>query len=133
MEEHIAQLTKLDEGWEMNFDTVEDQGLCALPAMAADVSVARLWMPGTAQTRSDTAGDGNRPQGVTSSEDADAAWDAARAEGEAYRRRFEAHVQMVFSRVQHHWHKLVDGKRVPLRYCREKEKKKKLFCRAGFP
>ena len=57
------------------------------------------------------------PQGVTSNDAKGSEWDAARVEGESYRRRFEAHVQMVFSRVQHHWHTLLDGQRVLLRYC----------------
>ena len=40
------------------------------------------------------------------------------AEGKLYKAHFEAHVQEVFSRTQHHWHALQDGERVPQKYCR---------------
>ena len=42
----------------------------------------------------------------------------AKEEGRRYKQAFEAHVQFVFSRVQHHWHALDEqGKRLPLKYC----------------
>ena len=44
--------------------------------------------------------------------------EAVQTEGNKYRDQFQNQVQFVFSRVQHHWHALEKGKRVPLKYCR---------------
>ena len=91
---HMAQLTELEEGWQTNYDGIEHQGLCALPPLAADASVAKLWIPTAATSNLDTAGDGNRPQGVSSAVPDDM-WNTAREEGNTYRRLFEIHVQVV--------------------------------------
>ena len=53
-----------------------------------------------------------------------------------FKRRYEAHVQFIFSRVQHHWHpKNEKGERIPLPYCRNKHAKGKnaLCCKQNFP
>ena len=43
-------------------------------------------------------------------------------------------VQFVFSRVQHHWHKLhKDGHRVPMQYCAVKGRRSNTCCKRGFP
>ena len=55
-------------------------------------------------------------------------------EAEEFKQRFNADVQFIFSRVQHHWYTLDDkGNRVPLKYCRLKGKKKQCICKFGFP
>ena len=47
---------------------------------------------------------------------------------------YEEDVQLIFSHVQHHWHKLdKDGKRQPMQYCQSKRRGKKRCCKAGFP
>ena len=58
---------------------------------------------------------------------------AALADAKTFKAAFEEDVQFVFSRVQHHWHQLRDGKRIPLNYCALKAKGKKHLCRADFP
>ncbi len=51
-----------------------------------------------------------------------------------FRAAFEADVQFVVSRVQHHWHLLdKDGKRAPMRYCAMKGRRKATCCKRGFP
>ena len=45
---------------------------------------------------------------------------AVDAEAVTFKRAYEAHVQHVFSHVQHHWHREEDGARVPHPYCRKK-------------
>ena len=57
------------------------------------------------------------------------------AEGQQYRERLQHHVQFVFSRVQHRWHALQNGKRVPLKYCLgagSKRACRKKGCRESF-
>ena len=55
-------------------------------------------------------------------------------EAERFEHQFRSDVQFIFSRVQHHWHKLDDkGIRVPLIYCCLKGKRKQFLCKAGFP
>ena len=55
-------------------------------------------------------------------------------EAENFAQQFRTDVQFIFSRVQHHWHKLDDkGNRVPLKYCCLKGKRKQFLCKAGFP
>ena len=54
----------------------------------------------------------------------------------AFKKRFHAHVQFVFSRVQHHWHALNDkGVRMPLPYCRVRHGKGKSseWCKQNYP
>ena len=54
-------------------------------------------------------------------------------EAAEFRRRFEADVQFIFSRVQHHWHPFnAKGKREPMKYCRQVKKNMKR-CKRDFP
>ena len=59
------------------------------------------------------------------------------AEAALFKKRYEKDVQFIFSHVQHHWHGLdKDNNRVPLKYCRLKQKVRKTAvckCKAGFP
>ena len=56
------------------------------------------------------------------------------AEAAEFKHRFQTDVQFIFSRVQHHWHKLDDkGNRVPLKYCQIRGKKNAMCCKSGFP
>ena len=49
-------------------------------------------------------------------------------------KEYEGDVQFIFSRVQHHWHKLdKEGKRLPMQYCMSKRRGKKHQCKSGFP
>ena len=44
-------------------------------------------------------------------------------EAAEFKRRFEADVQFIFSRVQHHWHlRNAKGEREPMKYCRQVKK-----------
>jgi hypothetical protein len=55
------------------------------------------------------------------------------SEAREFKKQFEADVQFIFSRVQHHWHpKNKDGKRQAPRYCKTKGKSC-LQCKRGFP
>ena len=59
-------------------------------------------------------------------------------EAEDFRHKHDKDVQFVFSRYQHHWHKLdARGTRKPMKYCLVKsrgvQKKGKDKCKAGFP
>ena len=45
--------------------------------------------------------------------------ESVRRDAKKYKEKFEEHAQFVFSHVQHHWHALQDGVRVPLPYCRK--------------
>ena len=58
------------------------------------------------------------------------------ADAEEFKRRYQAHVQFVFSRVQHHWHaKNEKGERIPLPYCRNRNAKgqKQRCCKQNYP
>jgi hypothetical protein len=46
---------------------------------------------------------------------------AVAVEAAKFKGAHEAHVQHVFSYVQHHWHREEDGHRVPHPYCRKKD------------
>ena len=60
-------------------------------------------------------------------------WNKAE-DGRRFTREYEADCQFIFSRVQHHWHKLgKDGRRQPMRYCQSKRRGKSECCKAGFP
>ena len=49
-------------------------------------------------------------------------------------KEYEGDVQFIFSRVQHHWHKLdKEGKRLPMQYCMSKRRGKTHQCKSGFP
>ena len=51
-----------------------------------------------------------------------------------FREAYDADVQFIFSRVQHHWHLLnKDGQRVPMQYCAQKGRRKQSCCKRGFP
>ena len=56
-------------------------------------------------------------------------------EAAKFQREYEADVQFIFSRVQHHWHKLNDeGERVPMKYCKPKGRSSHSnCCLRGFP
>ena len=58
---------------------------------------------------------------------------ASKTAATLYNQEYKKDVQYVFSRVQHHWHALQDGKRVPLRYCRCKIGKNSCGCKQGYP
>ena len=56
--------------------------------------------------------------------------------GEVWKTNYEAEVQAVQSRVQHHWHlKDEKGNEIPMPYCRLKKNSKKAGCQCkmGFP
>ena len=55
-------------------------------------------------------------------------------DGSEWVERYMRHVQFVCSRVQHHWHTLKNGKRVPTTYCKPKGKTRDgCACKRGFP
>jgi len=55
-------------------------------------------------------------------------------DGAQFTERYETDCQFIFSRVQHHWHKIgKDGSRHPMRYCQTKRRGKCNSCKAGFP
>ena len=59
---------------------------------------------------------------------------ARQADGRRFVAEYEEDCQFIFSRVQHHWHKLdKDGKRQPMRYCQQKKRGKRGCCKRGFP
>ena len=57
-----------------------------------------------------------------------------REDGRRFSAQYEEDCQFIFSRVQHHWHKLdKDGKRQPMRYCQQTGRGKRGCCKRGFP
>eukprot|EP00973_Karenia_brevis_P018931 2595355-Karenia_brevis.AAC.1 len=56
------------------------------------------------------------------------------ADAQRFREAYNADVQFVFSRVQHHCHKIgKDGERQPMQYCEVKRRRKQKCCKRGFP
>ena len=114
-EEHERQEDVLEEAWKSNYEGPEHQGLCVMPSMYGADRTAALW---------------KRTAGSTNGKE------KALSEGRQYRKLFEHQVQFVFSRVQHHWHLLEKGKRVPLKYCLGAKGKRGCGvkkCRGKFP
>ena len=73
-----------------------------------------------------------RPATLECAEEVDA--DNVAKDGQRFTEEYEADCQFVFSRVQHHWHKLgKDGSRHPMRYCQTRRKGQSGCCKAGFP
>ena len=62
-------------------------------------------------------------------------WERAQTEAQEFQQKYEKDVQFIFSRVQHHWHILNEkGERVPMKYCRPKNRKSLCgCCTRGFP
>ena len=57
---------------------------------------------------------------------------AAQEDASRFRQLYEEDVQFIFSRVQHHWHKLDDkGNRYAMQYCQLKGRRCKGICKAG--
>ena len=113
-EEHKTAEVELERGWNTNYAEPEHQALCAMPAFFSEETSATLW-------------------DVEASKDDK---EVALAEGQKFKERFENHVQFVFSRAQHHWHRWENGKRVPLKYClggRGQRKRGVRKCRGKFP
>ena len=68
-----------------------------------------------------------------SEEDINAMMDRIREDAAKFKKQFEADVQFIFSRVQHHWHpKNKKGDREAPKYCKPKGKAC-LQCKRGFP
>ena len=116
-DEHQKALSELEKGWETNYAGNEHLGLALKPGLSGRDKHALHWCTtkeekGDEKLRSDAA---------------------VLADALAFKKEFEADAQYVFSRVQHHWHKLVDGERRPLNYCALKQKGKKHLCRSDFP
>ena len=66
-------------------------------------------------------------------EDINAMMDRIREDAAKFKKQFEADVQFIFSRVQHHWHpKNKKGDREAPKYCKPKGKAC-LQCKRGFP
>ena len=60
--------------------------------------------------------------------------EAGKKDASHFTHLYEEDVQFIFSRVQHHWHKLDEkGNRQPMQYCRLKGRRGKNCCKAGFP
>jgi hypothetical protein len=112
---HTESEDKLYQGWKSGFSGPEHGALCALPQYLTRADDApTLWTGGVSEGE-------------------------ANAEGAAFRRRYFADAQGVFSRVHHHWHP--DGQ--PLTSCLTKQQKSKRrkagvkkapgACKHGFP
>ena len=82
-----------------------------------------------------------RPHGLHCNAPEDSLWsagthsmDRVQADAQRFTRNYEADVQLIFSHVQHHWHKIgKDGKRTPMKYCEVKHRVKQRCCKAGYP
>ena len=82
-----------------------------------------------------------RPKTLFSNRTLCCAWNNASeaevmADAATFNRKFHAHVQFIFSRVQHHWHaKNEKGERIPLPYCRNRYAKGKqnVCCKQSYP
>jgi len=114
---HQNALPELEKGWEDNYAGNEHLGLALKPGFIGRDKHALHWS---------TTKEENDAEKISSDL-------AALADALAFKKEFEADAQYVFSRVQHHWHKLIDGERRPLNYCALKQKGKKHLCRSDFP
>ena len=108
----------MEKGWKDNYKDRSHIALCAQPGFFGEDSEASFW---------------SNLEATKAGEDIDSARAAALQEARVFKQRFEEDVQFVFSRVQHHWHELKNGVRVPLNYCRKKGKKNEHLCRSDFP
>jgi len=131
-EAHAAALPELEAAWKTNHAGQEHVGLCAKPQYQHEDYAADLWASHGQRPSGPHTGAG-RPCEDATLEATAAEVGRARAEAELYKAEFEADVQYVFSRVQHHWHEEVKGKRVPLKYCRVKGRQSPHLCKARFP
>jgi len=116
-EAHQHALPQLEKGWENNYAGEEHVGLACKPGFIGRDKNALHWSGSSADNDADSK--------ITDA--------AVLADAVAFKHEFEQDAQYVFSRVQHHWHKLVDGQRMPLNYCALKQKGKKHLCRSDFP
>jgi len=142
--QHDAEIPEIEREWP-SYKTRASNKLCVLPAFLASASYQGLWnrkkckafpppsdtAPGTVLREHASSGiagwvpGGPALAGATVSAYQDAA---------TWRKRYSEHVQYVFSRVQHHYHKK-DPKtlrRTPLNACRKKGPKKDA-CKHDFP
>ena len=95
---HQAALPELEAAWKTNYAGLEHLGLCAKPSYLGSDEVAIAW------TRADfKEGDFQDQEDFLA---------RVKADADKFREAFEKDVQYVYSRVQHHWHELRDGKRV---------------------
>ncbi len=116
---HQAQLPDLEKAWKNNHQDAAHLGLCAKPSYLGMDERALAWS--------------SEPPNGDNAEEAEVFMESVLEEARQFKQRFEEDVQYVFSRVQHHWHELRDGKRLPLNYCSIKKKGKKHLCRSDFP
>ena len=121
---HDASLPILEVAWKGIYSTPDHSRLCGLtPELFAMPSRTQWPAP---------ASDGSVELSRSELEDMRR---EAISEGRSWLATFTEDAQFVFSRVQHHWHALKDGKRVPLNYCKPKSanKPKSSVCKSGFP
>ena len=118
-EAHQRALPYLEKAWQDNYADSSHLGLCAKPSYLGVDDCALAW---------------SRENYVSDNEaDHMDFLEHALIDASEFKEKFEKDVQYVFSRVQHHWHQLRDGKRVPLNYCAMKKKGKKHLCKSDFP
>ena len=109
LEEHNAHVETLEDRWNQNNSAPECIGLCQLPAYVANDGARSLWSGSHAFDLGEAAED-----------------------GAAFKKKYFADAQFIFSHCHHHWHP-IDSKtkqRHPIRGCRTK---KGNLCKARFP
>ena len=120
-EQHDAEIEDIEREWP-SYKKISSNKMCVLPAFLASDRCPSLWHPSASGS---CVGGGAALARPTDN----ALHDAAK-----WRKRFSKHVQFIFSRVQHHMHK-VDPKtlrRVPLSACKKRGVKKDV-CKHDFP
>jgi hypothetical protein len=142
--QHDAEISEIERAWP-SYKTRADNKLCVLPAFLASASFQDLWnrkkctafpppsdtAPGTVLRERASSGIAGWVPGGFALEGATV---RAYQDAATWRKRYSEHVQYVFSRVQHHYHKK-DPKtlrRTPLTACRKKGPKKDV-CKHDFP
>ena len=118
-EEHQAKLAQLEAEWKTNYAASSNLGMCYKPAFLGADSQAWLWPV-----------DKKRKLNPGEQEEVR---QKALSDAKKFKDAFEKDARYMFSRVQHHWHQLRNGVRVPLNYCAMKKKGKKHLCRSDFP
>ena len=119
---HDESLPTLETAWKGNYSSPEHRRLCGMWPELFTVPPHSQWsVPGECTTSEPQGREHSRREAV--------------AEGRTWIAKYREDAQFIFSRVQHHWHGLKDGKRVPLNYCKPKNAKKAKcnVCKSGFP
>lgn len=133
---HDAEIEDIERDWPA-YKAVADNKLCVLPAFLASDPSTSTWIQLVSSSGAGELSEGAPSideQGLSAPFEARLLREQASSDAVVWRKKYMKHVQYVFSRVQHHMHKInpATGKRCPLTACKKAGTKKDL-CKHDFP